>query len=235
MNEKNKSASIEFILSHGLVKPLTARERIVEMARSLGLRFIFWDTGYSLFFAALTLAGILVPFSLAPDDYRCSAAVAVAPLLFLTAILFAETSERGDGLYELKQTCRYTIRQITALRVICYSIIGSAFTAVVAAISADNGYEFLTLLPLCLSALFVCAVLALFSMHILQGRWVYAAFSAGWIFLNIAIPFSLGEKWEDMLREIPIAYSIVLSVLGAAALTCQILKMLQEVKNHAIA
>lgn len=235
MNEQVKNASIECILSQGLVKPQTARERMAEMARSIGWRFIFWDTGYSLFFAALTLAGVLVLFCLAPDAYRRSAAVAVAPLLFLFAILFAETSERIGGLYELKQTCRYTIRQITALRVTCYSILGTAFTAVVAAVSADTGYEFLSLFPLCLSALFVCAVLVLSAMHVRHGKWVHAAFSAAWVFVNIALPFSLGEKWEAILREMPIAFSTVLAVFGAAALACQISNMLREVKNHAVA
>lgn len=235
MNEKMKNASIESILAQGLVKPQTARERMAEMARSLGLRFLFWDTGYSLFFAVLTLAGILVLFSLAPDAYRSSAAVAVAPLLFLFAVLFAETSERFGGLYELKQTCRYTIRQITAMRVICYSVLGSAFTAVIAAVSADNGYEFLSLFPLCLSALFICAVLALSAMHMLYGKWVHAAFSAAWIFVNIALPFSLGDKWEAILRGVPFAFSVILAVLGAAALAYQISNMLREVKNHAVA
>lgn len=235
MDEKVKNASIESILSQGLVKPQTARERMVEMTRSLGLRFLFWDTGYSLFFAALTLAVVLVLFSLAPDAYPCSAAVAVAPLFFLFAMLFAETSELASGLYELKQTCRYTIWQSTALRVTCYSFFGSAFTAIVAAVNADNGYEFLSLFPLCLAALFICAVLALSAMHVVHGKWVHATFSAVWVFVNIALPVSLGDQWEALLREMPIAFSIVLAVLGAAAFACQISNMLRGVKKHAVA
>ena len=112
------------------------------MIHIIGFRFIFWDIGYSLFFGAVTLAGILVLFSFAPDVYRCSAAIAVAPLIFLLINMFAETSERTCGLYELKQTCRYTIQQISALRVICYSVVGFVFTAVIETISTDNGYEF---------------------------------------------------------------------------------------------
>lgn len=235
MNEKMKNASIEYILSRGLVRPQTARERFAEMLRTIGFRFIFWDTGYSLFFAAVTLAGVLVLLCLAPDAYRCSAAVAVAPLLFLLITLFAETSERACGLYELKQTCRYTIRQITALRVVCYSVVGSVFTAVVAAMSVDSGYEFLSLFPLCLSALFICAVLGLSAMRFLHGKWVNAVFAAGWVFVNIALPFSLGEEWEAVLREMPIAFSLAIAVLGAAALAYQISKMLSEVKKYAVA
>lgn len=235
MNEKVKNASIEYILSQGLIKPQTARERIAEMLRTIGFRFIFWDTGYSLFFAAVTLAVALVLFSLAPNNYRCSAAVAVAPLLFLLITLLAETSERACGLYELKQTCRYTIRQITALRVICYSVVGSVFTAVIAAISVDSGYEFLSLFPLCLSALFICAVLGLSAMRFLHGKWVIAVFSAAWVFVNIALPFSLGEWWEEILREMPIAFSVALAVLGVSVLVYQISKMLSEVKKYAVA
>lgn len=235
MNEKVKNASIEYILLHGLVKPQTAKERITEMLRTIGFRFIFWDTGYSLLFTAVTLAGILVLFSFAPNNYRCSAAVGVAPLLFLLITLFAETSERACGLYELKQTCRYTIRQITALRVICYSIVGSAFTAVVAAMSATGGYEFLSLFPLCLSAMFICAVLGLSAMRFLPGKWVNAVFSAAWVFVNIALPFSLGEKWEAILRNMPIAISAAFAVFGAAVLAYQISKMLSEVKKYAVA
>lgn len=235
MNEKEKNASIEYILSQGLVKPQTARERIAEMLRRIGFRFIFWDTGYSLFFAAVTLAVVLVLFSLAPERYHCSAAVAVAPLLFLLITLFAETSERAGRLYELKQTCRYTIRQITALRVICYSVVGSVFTAIVAAISVDSGYEFFSLFPLCLSALFICAVLGLSAMRFLHGKWVNAVFAAVWVFVNIALPFSLGEKWEAILREMPIAFSVGLAVLGAAVLAYQIAKMLSEGKKYAVA
>ena len=72
MNEKTKNASIEYILSQGLVKPQTARERIAEMLRTIGFRFIFWDTGYSLFFTAVTFAVVLVLFSFAPEIGRAS-------------------------------------------------------------------------------------------------------------------------------------------------------------------
>lgn len=235
MNKKTKNASIEYILSQGLVKPQTLRERIAEMLHTIGFRFIFWDTGYSLFFAAVTLACVLVLFSFAPDDYHCSAAVAVAPLFFLLITLFTETSERACGLYELKQTCRYTIQQITALRVICYSVVGTVFTAIIAAISTDSVYEFLSLFPLCLSALFICAVLGLSIMRFLHGKWVNAVFSTVWVFVNIALPFSLGERWETILREMPIVFSILLAVLGAVVLVYQISKMLSEVKKYAVA
>jgi len=235
MDKKTKNASIDYILSQGLIKPQTARGRIAEMLRTIGFRFIFWDTGYSLFFATITLAGVLVLFSFSPDNYRYSAAIVVAPLVFLLINMFAETSERTCGLYELKQTCRYTIQQITALRVICYSVVGFVFTTVISTISTDNGYEFLSLFSLCLSALFLCAILSISFMRFLHGIWVNAVFIAVWVFVNIVIPISLEERWEAILREIPIAFSVLLAVLGAVVLVYQISKMLSEVKRYAVA
>ncbi|WP_202081733.1 hypothetical protein [Caldalkalibacillus salinus] len=235
MDKKTKHASIEHILSQGLVKPQTTRESIAEMLRTIGFRFIFWDTGYSFFFTAVTIVGVLVLFCFAPDDYRYSASIAVAPLFFLLITMFAETSERACGLYELKQTCRYTIQQITALRVMCYSAFSFVFTMVITTISTDSGHEFLSLFPLCLSALFICATLGISFMRFLHGTWVNVVFSAVWVFVNIIIPFSLGQEWEAILREMPIAFSVVLAVLGGAALAYQISKMLSEVKKYAIA
>lgn len=235
MDKKTKNASIEYILSQGLVKTQTVRERIAEMLRTIGFRFIFWDTGYSLFFTAVTLAVVLVLFSFAPDDYRYSSSITVAPLFFLLITMFAETSERACGLYELKQTCRYTIQQVTALRVICYSVVGFMFTVVIAIISSDSGYEFFSLFPLCLSALFICAILSLSLMRFFHGKWVNAVFSVVWIFVNTVIPFLLGKKWEMILRDMPTAFSVVLAILGGALLAYQVSKMLSEVKKYAIA
>lgn len=233
MDKKTKNVSIEYILSQGLVKPQTVRERVVEMLRTIGFRFIFWDTGYSLFFTAVTLAVVLVIFSFVPDDYSYSTAIAIAPLFFLLITMFAETSERVCRLYELKQTCRYTIQQITALRIICYSIVGFAFTAFITTISTDSGYEFLSLFPLCLSGLFLCVTLSTSFLRYLHGKWVNAVFSAVWVFANIVTPFLLGEKWETVLREIPIALSILFAIFGLAVLAYQISKMLSEVKKYA--
>ncbi|MCU6712580.1 hypothetical protein M6D81_28165 [Paenibacillus sp. J5C_2022] len=235
MNETEKNASIQYILSQGVVKPITAKERMTKMLRTIGFRFIFWDTGYSLLFASITLAGIVALFKLAPVDYRYSAAIAAAPLLFLIVTLFAETSERAGGIYELKQTCHYTIRQITALRIACYSVVGSVFTTIIAALHANNGYEFLSLFPLCLSALFICAVLGLSAIRMLHNAWGYAAFSAIWVFVNIMLPISLGDKWEALLRATPVVLSTAVAVMGAALLIYGIVKMLSEEKKYAAA
>ena len=235
MNEQERNDSIDAILTHGLVKPQTARSHIIEMLNTIGFRHIFWDTGYSAFFAAVSFAVVFALFVITPADYRYSAAVAVAPLSYLLIAVFAETSERSCGLYELKQTCRYTIRQITAIRVLCYSIAGAVFTAVIAAAGAKDAYEFLSLFSLCLSALFLCAVLSLAVIRRFRGKWSNAVFSAAWIFTNIALPALFGNRWENALGNVPIVISLAVAVIGLAAFTCQISRMLSEVDKYALA
>lgn len=235
MNEREKNASIDYILARGLVKPQRARERIAEMARALGLRFIFWDTGYSLLFAAVTVAMVVAVFAFTPRDYRRSAAVGAAPLAFLIITLFAEVSERAGGLYELKQTCRYTVRQVAALRALCYSTVGVAFTAVVAAASASGAREFASLFPVCLSALFICAVLGLSVMRFIRAQWAYAAYSAVWVSFSLTFPLALGQSWENALRDAPVALSAALAAVGAGIFIHQISRMLSEVKVYAVA
>jgi hypothetical protein len=234
MNEQEKNAGIAYILDHGLVVPQRLRAKIAEMFRNLGLRFIFWDTGYSLFFAALTVTIVSGVFIIVPQEYKNSAAVAVAPLLFLLMTLFAETSERAGGLFELKQTCRYTVRQVMALRVLCYALVGVAFTAIIAAASVHSGYEFLSLFPLCLAALFVCAVFELSALR-LSGKWAAAIFSAAWVFVNATIPFTFRERWEKLLADVPIAISLTICMVGLTVLALQIKNMLSEVKKYAVA
>jgi len=235
MNDKEKKASIDYILSQGLVKPQTAWAHIAEMVRRVGLRYIFWDTGYSLFFAAVTLAVALVLFVFSPNEYRYSASVAIAPLLFLLTMMFVEITERASGLYELKQTCRYTIRQITALRVVCYSIAGVVFTMIIAVLGAKGANEFLSLFTLCLSALFMCAALSLSLIRFFRGKWVSAAYSAVWIFMSIVFPFTFKVKWETALSGMPIVLSVTVAAFGAVLLVYQTSKMLSGVEKYAVA
>jgi hypothetical protein len=233
LDNNKKNASIEHILDHGLVKPKGAAETICEMLSNLGVRFVFWDTAYSIIFAALTLAVILVIFAAVPQDYRYSATVTAAPMLFLLITAFAETSERASGLFELKQTCRFTVCQVAALRVICYSLASVVFTAIIAALSMDSAHEFMSMFTMSLAALFTCAALNLKICRRVAWRWVNAVFAAVWVFASFAAPFALKGNWEAALSGVPVIVSLVIAVVGAGLFAFQIAKVLSEVKIYA--
>ena len=56
--------------------------------------------------------------------YKCGT-VCYSPGILVFAVLLTEIAERINLLYELKMTCKYTILQITAFRVVCFSLIGT--------------------------------------------------------------------------------------------------------------
>jgi hypothetical protein len=235
MTNKEKNKSVDHILTQGLVKPLTFWQRISEMFRVLGLRFVFWDLNYSLIFIAVTLFGFILFFRHAPVDYQYSVAVGISPMLFLVVTLFAETSVRACGLFELKQTCRYTSRQITALRCIFYSVAGAAFAVTVAAIYTEGVMQFFRLLTLCLGGMFLCAAIELSIIRLTRQKWFIVIFPCLWVLANIALPFIFREKWELFLSGLPIVFTIVLAVSSAAVFIYQTKKMLTEEISYVIA
>ena len=221
MMDKDKNASIEYILAQGFVKPPTFWERVLKMFRVLGWRFIFWDLNYSLIFTSVTLLGVVHLFRHAPIDFQYSFVFGLSPKMFLIIVLFAEINERMCGLYELKQTCRYTSRQITALRCICYSVVGVVFAVSITAFSAEDVPNFFRLLPLCLSGLFLFATIELLVIRFSQSKWSIAIFSSVWIFANLALLFIFQEYWEIFLSNLPLAFTIVFAITGALAFAYQ--------------
>jgi hypothetical protein len=236
MTNKEKDTSIEFILSQGFVTPPTLWQRMTNMHRALGWKFIFWDASYSLIFAGVTLLGTVLLLRHAPIAYyQYSVALGFSPVLFLLIMLFAEISERACGLYALKQTCRYMPRQITALRCIYYSAAGMMFAVLVTAFATESATQFFRVLPLCLGGLFLCGAIGLSVMRWLDGKWAIAVFAVAWMFVNLVLPFSLGERWELFLSGLPLVVTIIFATVGAALFMYQTNQMLKEEKRYVIA
>jgi ABC-type dipeptide/oligopeptide/nickel transport system permease component len=142
-------------------------------------------------------------------------------------------SERINGLYELKQTCHFTMIQITALRIIAYSLVGFMLTILMLVFSTRNGDEFLLLFSLCLFSLSICVTSSLLLIRLFQGKWTFAIFSSAWITLNGMIPFLVGiEKWENLLRAIPTTIAFILAVFGCLLFVYRLNKIFTEVKNY---
>ena len=235
MTDKEKNASIEYILAQGLVTPPTFWARVTKMHNVINWKFIFWDLSYSLIFAAVTLLGIVFLLRHAPMDYQYSVALGFSPVLFLLIMLFAEMNERACGLYELKQTCRYTSRQITALRSIYYSLAGAAFTVIVTVFSTEGVAQFLRTLPVSLGGLFLCAAAGLSVLRLSRGKWAIAVFSIAWMCVNLTLPITLGENWELFLSGLPLVFTIAFAIIGAAGFIYQTNKMLTEETQYATA
>lgn len=229
----NKDESIEFILEQGLQKPKSSWRKMIEIVRTLEYRSIFWDTSYGWFITMVTLVLASVIFITLPEQFIFSSATIIAPIIYLIILFFTEMSERINCLYELKQTCHFTMIQITALRIIAYSLVGFMLTILMLVFSTRNGDEFLLLFSLCLFSLSICVTSSLLLIRLFQGKWTFAIFSSAWITLNGMIPFLVGiEKWENLLRAIPTTIAFILAVFGCLLFVYRLNKIFTEVKNY---
>ncbi|MCL2372906.1 MAG: hypothetical protein FWC78_05845 [Defluviitaleaceae bacterium] len=232
----DKDKSIEFILSQGFTRPPSFYVKVAKMHGILGWRFIFWDFSYSFIFLLVTLAGVVFLLRHAPVyEFPYSVAAGFSPILFLLITLFTEINERTCNLYQLKQTCRYTSRQVTALRSMYYSVVGVGFAVLVAAISTDGAAQFFRVLPLCLGGLFLCAAVELLVIRLSRSKFAIAATSAAWLAVNLSMPMTLGVRWEALLSGTPLLLAVAFPVAAAAAFIYQTNKMLMEENSHAIA
>jgi hypothetical protein len=206
-DEIEKSIAIEAILAKGLIRRKSLFRQLNAFYRNIGLRCIFWDTADVMLIAFMcTLMFVFVlTESITQSASFCGILFAISPFLFLLLSLIAEAKERMSGLYELKMTCKYTVRQISAFRMLCFSAAGMAFCGLLSAAPCfwDGYQDFWQMLVISLCALFLCSLLMIAVMNRIHRNWSYYAPSIVWALISI-LPLKLfGERWELFLLHIP--------------------------------
>ena len=225
--EEQRNA-IATIISQGLTRPVSTGAFLWGMYRNLGLRVIFFEaaSGILLSFAVaalyvLTLAVSLVWLELSGFFY--TALFLFSPTLFISLTLSTEAIERIDGIYDLKMTCRYTIRQIAAFRFLCFSVIGTVFAVAgsyIVYMYADIGY-LLGGLSIALCSLFLCSLLLIHVMRRWREGWYLG--TAIWVGAGMVPLILFRQRWEVFLSQLPPAIT-----LGVAAIACVL--FLREIK-----
>lgn len=224
-HEKNRA--IENILSQGLTKPESLWSSIHELYRALGFRYIFWDSGPAILITvAFTLIWIR-QFPLAPEQHPYAVLFALAPVFFLAAVCITEVNERVRGLYPLKMTFKYTIQQITAFRILCFSLLGAMFCTLISLYFSRLPVEYSLpkALSISLCALFLCAALTLVMLRIFNRLWIYLAVALLWMGSGMILVNVFGQAGEQFLARIPIAVILFVTILLFAL-------FLGEVKRH---
>lgn len=228
-----RERAIAYIIDQGLVTRPTAWQRARTVLERLGWRFVFWDLAHALIWAGLTILTTLLVVALTPDTWQYSATLAASPVIFLLIALFTEMADRASGLHQLKQTCHLTPRQILAVRVGCFSLVGSLGAGVVALLTASTLGDIATLLPLGLAVLFGCAALELSLLRWAHSVWVSAGLTIGWVGLSLALPMWLGGAWEEFLASLSGFLTALVALAGLIALIWQLSALLTRTRRHA--
>lgn len=221
---------IRHILDRGLIRPKGFWQYLVELHRTLGIRYLFFGTGSTGIITALTLLALLLYLPLPGPDHLYAVLFLLSPVSFLMLMLLTETTEKVNGVYELKMTLTYTVRQLAVIRILYFSLIGCLFSAY-ASVYLGHALQImdmvLKLLALSLSALFLCAFVCVYAMRHFHSRWSHFA-ALGFWFLAGLLPYAgFNTHWNAFLKQMPLALTVVVA-LGAVVL------LLIEVKKTLI-
>jgi glucan phosphoethanolaminetransferase (alkaline phosphatase superfamily) len=115
-------------------------------------------------------------------------------------------------------TCRHTIRQVAAFRVLLLCALGMVFSVLFTARYSIGLSEFWKLLPLVFAAFFLCAFLYLFVVRRVRKKWAHGAAVLLWVVVSgLPAAFFLNE-WELFLAKLPAA--VTAAVMLAAGVLC---------------
>ncbi len=233
LSHDEKDRAIEEILSKGLSKPRSLWGYLCEIYCALGLRYIFLDTAQSILITVTAVIGFAMLYPLV-SEY--AALFAAAPVFFVCIVLSTETIERGSGLYELKMACKYTIRQIAAFRVLCFSLMSAAGCSLISLYFSRQpvAYDFFRAFSLSLCALFLCSFLTIFLMRRFNWKWIHFSVIPLWISIGILPVWIWGSQWELFLSQIPVAITILVTVIACALFLMEI-KILMNIRKSEVA
>lgn len=232
-----KSAAIESILLQGLEQPKSFWEQLLDINRAFGFRYAFWDTAQAVIMALLSIGLCLLVVLSGQVRYAYSTLFAVSPMLFIFIFLFTETIERLSGLYELKMTCKYTIQQLMAFRIVCLSLAGMLVCVVISLLIGwpDSLHSFIKALSISLSALFLFSFASVFILRLSANKWVGVCAMGIWVaFLVLPIGVIGLDRWELLLAGVPIGITASTAVIGLLLLMNEV-NILVKFKKREVA
>ncbi len=235
-SQNEKDRAIENILSKGLSTPKSLWGYLCEIYRALGIRYIFLDTGLAIIMTIIATIGFIRLYPLSLEQYPYAMLFALAPVFFLFVVLFAETIERVSGLYELKMTCKYTVQQITAFRVLCFSLMGAVFCAFTSLYFSrlPVAYDFFRAFSLSLCALFLCSFLTIFIIRRFSQNWIYFTAMLLWMAIGFLPVRVFGQWWELFFSQIPVTVTVFVAVIACALFFMEI-KNLMKIRKRKVA
>lgn len=121
LSEAEKDFSISEIVKKGVVKPGDQWKKMFEVRRACTFHTLFFGVGDCFLLGLMVAACIWLLLIQAGSQVMVCMVFAVSPFAYIASCLLTSWKEHRLQLYDMKMTCRYTLRQISAFRMICYS------------------------------------------------------------------------------------------------------------------
>lgn len=216
--DEEKNQSIHAILEKGLKKPNSLFAYLKDMYQVLGIRNVFWGTGDCLILVAIATVLISVLFVSAGPWMLYSSLFLIAPIVYMMLLLTTMWKETQSNTIDIKMTCKYTLKHLTAFRILCFSAINIIFNVGISVLVfyVVGNADFIRLLTLSLCALFLYAIgvlLVLIYIHDPRGHIVYSVI---WTIANVLMLIILDRNLEMFFNKV--SQAIVILVLATSVL-----------------
>lgn len=205
LSDIEKEKAIQDIVQHGVVSPADRIKELLNVSKACPFRVLFFGVGDCLFLGVLITVCVglfLLQFNM--QTILCSV-FALSPFAYIISFFLTTWKEYIVQLYEVKMSCHYTIRQVTALRMIYFSLGNMLINTAILALFVQTQTTFIPFwktLGLSFSSLFLYGVIMML-FQIKGNLYLSVAIPPViWGLLNLLVIMCYGEQMEKTLYNL---------------------------------
>lgn len=217
-SEEEIRAQIDNIVAQGLERRESFYYYLKNMYRQIGIRYLFRD-GLEIVFIILLTSSILI--SVLTNSYMeeiedlYAYLFTISPILYLGMSIFSFINAKQNKTYEVEMACKYNIYQLSAFRMLVFSVVcilfNSLFVYIMAYFYEDINY--LKAFIISIASLFLFSTVFLFAITRIKNIYTKYFTVFGWIGLNIGLYLFKAGLYIRFLNRISIfTWCIVASV-----------------------
>ncbi len=202
LSETQREAAIQDIVRQGVISPADRIMKLLNVALKCPFRILFFGVGDCLFLGVLITACLWLFLMQLDTKVILCCVFALSPFVYIISFLLTSWKEYALQLYEIRSSCRYTMRQVAALRMICFSFINMMINAAALMLLVKMQTSFIPFwkaLGLSFASLFIYGFMMLF-FHI-KGKSFLSALIPPmlWCVFSLAAVMFCGSRIETLL------------------------------------
>lgn len=224
---------ISLILDKGLEKEENFYSYIKNMYKKIGFKNLFHDKAELIFIGVLLLSILLLGIlgikrnSMISKEKVYTFIFIISPLYYLITNIFSFMNMKENNTYEIEMVCKYNLYQISALRMLVFSVI-SIFLSAIFILGLYSKINILRGIMISLTSIFLFSSLLLYSMVKLKseiGRYLIIGF---WIIGNLILLRLSSNQYFEFLQTMP----MIVYVFVAVTALLIYMKNIQKLSNY---
>ena len=216
-NDLEIKNEVNFILDKVLEKEENFYSYIKNMYKKIGFRNLFHDKAELIFIGVLLLSIFLLEIleikrnSMISKERVYTFIFIISPLYYLITNIFSFINMKDNNTYEMEMVCKYNLYQVSALRMLVFSII-SIFLSLTVILGLYNKIDILRGLMISITSIFLFSSLFLYSTVKLKSEIATYLVIGFWIIANLILFRLSSNEYFEFLQTMPMVVYILVAV-----------------------